>query len=170
MSLQVYFVLLFSLGAVCMDLLKQKVSNVWILLGWCLGLVYWFSARGVPGGLKIFLLGALLPVVLWYPLFYFRMLGAGDIKLFSVLGGFLGWKMILRGMVLSFVIGAVFSVVFLWMCGNWIQRMRYLWQYICEYGRSGELVPYKKSGIQPENFHFTIPILLGMILCVGGYF
>lgn len=169
MSLQMYFVLLFSSGAVCMDLLKQRVSNVWIGLGWCLGLVYWLNARGTAG-LRIFLLGAALPVLALYSLFYFRMLGAGDIKLFSVLGGFLGWKVILRGMVLSFLIGGVFSAVFLLMCGNWFQRMQYLLQYLCEYGKTGKVVPYRKAGERPENFHFTIPILLGMILYAGGYY
>lgn len=169
MSLQAYFVLLFSLGAMCMDLLKQKVSNVWILCGWCLGLGLGIL-RGGAGGTVAFLLGAVLPLLLLYPLFYFRMLGAGDIKLFSVLGGFLGWRLILKGIWYSFVIGAVFSIVFLCMCGNWIARIQYFWEYVCAYGKTGAVVPYRKEGMQPEHFHFTIPIVLGMLLYAGGYY
>ena len=169
MSLQAYFVLLFSLGAMCMDLLKQKVSNIWILTGWCLGLCYWIFRNGISG-VFVFCPGMICPLLLLYPLFYFRMLGAGDIKLFSVLGGFLGWKLILKGMVYSFVIGAVFSLVFLCMCGNWIARIQYFCRYVGAYGKTKVMVPYRKEGMMPENFHFTIPIMLGMLLYAGGYY
>lgn len=169
MSLSACLALIIALGAVCMDLLWDKVSNQWIFCAWIVGISYQLLCLGIQGA-KVYLIGAVLPILLLFPLFFFRMLGAGDIKLFSALGGIIGYSAIIRSIIISFFIGAVFSAAFLLVCGNGAERFHYFFQYLSDYKRTGRLEPYFKRGKQVENIHFTVPILLGMLLYAGGFY
>ena len=167
MSLETEMALLLSGGAVCTDLLWNKVPNNWIFLGFCTGLscrVFRFGLRGS----FLFLEGMLIPFFLLFPFFFFRMIGAGDIKLLSVLGGFLGKAEIWGALFCIFLMGAILSGAFLVTCGNFLERFRYFADYIREICTEHKIVPYGKTGMHVENMHFTVPILLGLMLHVGG--
>ncbi len=73
-------------AAVVMDLRTARVDNGWILFCMAAGLAMRILANGIIGVFWYFT-GALIPVVLLGWLFVFRMLGPGDIKLLSVIGG-----------------------------------------------------------------------------------
>ena len=75
--------------AVLMDLYQMKIKNSWILFSMLIGFGYdlW---RGGWNGTAFFISGTGIPLVVLGWLFYFRMLGSGDIKLFCVLGGIMG--------------------------------------------------------------------------------
>ncbi|MFQ7550610.1 MAG: prepilin peptidase [Blautia marasmi] len=110
-----------------------------------------------------------MPLLLLYPLFCFRMMGAGDIKLMAVLGGILGVSGILKGMFCAFILGAVLSLAFLISCGNLRERFSYFFHYLKVCKEEHCPVPYGKQGAQAENLHFTVPILLGIMLYAGGF-
>ena len=76
-------------AAVFQDLRKGIISNVLILFGFLGGAVFQLIRLG-GFGLILFLGSAAFPVLLFSILYYFRMIGAGDIKLLAALGGFLG--------------------------------------------------------------------------------
>ena len=157
MSVQSLFVLCFSGIAMCMDFLMERVVNGFIVVFFLTGFFWQMGANGIAGTLSGGL-GLLLPCVLLFPLFYFRMLGAGDIKLFSGLGIFLG-------------VTAVFKLI---LCslflGNFKERFSYFFNYVYEYSQSRVLCAYRKKGSRPENFHFTVPIFLSVMLYVGGFY
>ena len=75
--------------AVLMDLYEMRIKNSWIICSFIAGLSYsiWSGNRH---GIVQYVLGMAVPLVLLGWLFYFRMLGSGDIKLFCVLGGLMG--------------------------------------------------------------------------------
>ena len=75
--------------AVLMDLYEMRIKNSWIICSFIAGLIYsiWSGNRH---GIVQFVLGTAVPIVLLGWLFYFRMLGTGDIKLFCVIGGLIG--------------------------------------------------------------------------------
>lgn len=156
-----------SLSAVFMDLLMEKVKNGLILAGLAAGVLLWLLEEG-GGGSLWFAAGAALPVLLLFPLFYFKMIGAGDLKLLSVLGGISGIKGSLFILGSSLALGAVLSLAFLISCGNLRERISYLIFYTREVIRTGERTPYLQKGKQPENFHFTVPVFAAAILYVGG--
>lgn len=168
MSLATGMALFFSAGAVCTDLFLEKVPNRWIALGLAAGVGcqgFLHGARGMP----VYLGGVFLPAVLLFPLFCFRMMGAGDIKLMAVMGGFLGSSGIIKGMFCVFLLGAVLSLAFLISCGNLQERFSYFFHYlkICKKKRCP--VPYMRKDSKEENLHFTVPILLGIMLYAGGF-
>ena len=100
----------------------------------------------------------------------FRMLGAGDIKLLSVLGSLMGPVKILNCMFYSFLIGAVLSAALMVSSGIFSQRILYLLRYLCGYLKTGKREPYYKSGMPPENYHFTVPIFQSALLYAGGVY
>lgn len=168
MSFATGMALFFSAGAVCTDLFLEKVPNKWILLGLAAGAGYQGLSHGA-GGMPLFLGGVFLPLLLLFPLFCFRMMGAGDIKLMAVLGGILGVSGILKGMFCAVILGAVLSLAFLISCGNLRERFSYFFHYLKVCKEEHCPVPYGKQGAQAENLHFTVPILLGIMLYAGGF-
>ncbi len=154
-------------AAFAMDLHSHKVSNRWIALGWIWGMWLQYALGGL-GGVGRFFAGAAVPIFLLFPLFYFRMLGPGDIKLLSVLGGLLGHGEIIRLILLSFFLGGALSLGILIVTGTIMFRLRYFVDYFRACIKNRERRPYYKTGQQAENIHFTLPILLSLFLYVGG--
>lgn len=160
---------LFTTVAVCMDLNWEKIDNRWIMFGWLTGFSYRLWKSGLKGT-GIFLVGALVPVLILYLLFVFRMIGAGDIKLLSVLGGFMGPSAVVVCIGISFLFGAVFSLAVLILCGNLKSRLRYFAGYFNRFITTKEIIPYIRKGRQMENIHFSVPILMSVLLFAGGFY
>ena len=155
--------------AVLMDLQRTKVDNGWLLFCILVSLFTRIWEKDV-GSLGSWLIGLLLPVLLLGILFAFRMLGAGDIKLFCAMGSMLGPVKILKCISYSFLIGAVIAAALMVSNGIVCQRIRYLLHYITTYFKTGKKEPYCKSGMPLENFHFTVPIFLSALLYAGGVY
>lgn len=119
-------------------------------------------------GLQRWFFGSILPILLLGILFLFRVLGAGDIKLFSVIGGFFGPQFVLRTIVTAFFIGAVLSVIQLIRYQNLMYRLQYLAKFISEFLKDKKLKPYyipERDGRQCV-IHFTVAIVCAVILCL----
>ena len=155
--------------AVLMDLYQMRIKNSWIIFSFLLGFINEFCI-GEEKYLLFFICGAFVPLVLLGWLFYFRMLGSGDIKLFCVLGTVMGPYRVLWCIWYAFLIGAVLSLAVLMLCGNFRQRFRYLTGYLEEYLRTGRPEPYYQKGNTLENIHFTVPIFMSVMLYAGGIY
>lgn len=150
-----------------MDLVQEKVDNRLICLGFCFSFILNIFSFGTYG-LWIFFSGMLLPLFSLLPLFYFRMIGGGDIKLLAVLGSFLGYPKVLGLLLSSLLTGGILSAAFLIFCGNLKERISYFINYFYDYEKTGIRKHYRRNGLEPENFHFTVPIYVGVILLIGG--
>ena len=69
-------------GGLLMDLLQEKVDNRLICLGFGFGFILALMSHSISGILNFFF-GILFPLFSLLPLFYFHMIGGGDIKLLS---------------------------------------------------------------------------------------
>jgi len=98
------------------------------------------------------------------------MIGAGDIKLLSVLGGIMGVPDILICMIWSVIFGAVLSAAILIICGDLSRRLTYFTNYFKLYFRTGKRIPYRREGSRPEHIHFSVPVLMGVLLWIGGFY
>lgn len=162
------FCVFFSLISMIMDIRWEKVSNRWILFGW-LAAAAWQTCGKGPGGVLFFLAGALFPIGLLFPLFASKMLGTGDIKLFSVLGGMMGPRSFLSCLLLSFILAAAISLPVLLIRCDVKERLRYFAGYMARLLSGQGVEPYLKPGRRPENIHFTIPVFISVLLCAGGF-
>lgn len=107
----VYLLLpVFLFCAVYTDMTQTRISNRLIVLGLIVGFIFRVFTEGSMGVL-FYIVNISIPVILLYLLFQMRALGAGDIKLFSMIGAFLSTEQLLEMMVLAFCVGAVFGIL-----------------------------------------------------------
>ncbi|MGN0140937.1 MAG: prepilin peptidase [Roseburia sp.] len=131
--------------AVVTDCQSGKISNRLIALGLATGLMFRILGEGYIG-IVHFLVNTSVPVILLFILFQMRALGAGDIKLFSVIGSFVTIRQLCYVVAASFIVGAVIGA------GKLAYQKLFL--RICR---------GKKTII-----HFSIPILIGYLFIVWG--
>ncbi len=168
MNLWDWMIILYAFLAMLQDLIKDRISNGFLLAGWAAGAAGALVLQPFPRGLAAFAGGALLPLVLLFLLFYFRMMGAGDIKLLSVLGGFTGIRGSLAILAGSFLIGGALSAVRLTADRAWVGRFRFFFRYVQNYRITGLRIPYRPAERGRESLHFAIPVFAALLLWRGG--
>lgn len=131
--------------AVRMDFREQRISNRLIAFGLFIGLIFRILGEG-SSGIVHFLVNISIPVILLFLLFQLRALGAGDIKLFSVVGGFVETRQLLFVMLAAFFTAAVIGV----------GKILYLKGSAKYHGKRGTLI------------HFSLAILIGYLVVVWG--
>ncbi len=106
-----YIVLLcLLLLSVIGDLKESKIRNKYVLPAALSGIAINFYYFGLEG-LKLSLIGIALPILLLGILFYARLIGAGDIKLYSAIGALLGLEFVLYAMAYSFIFAGIFAFI-----------------------------------------------------------
>lgn len=128
-----------------MDFGNEKISNRLIVSGLFWGLAFRLLGEG-NAGLVHFLMNISIPVILLFLLFQMRAVGAGDIKLFSVVGGFLTTEQLLYVMLAAFVAAAVIGL------GKLAYRVK--------------TIGYQFGTI--TLIHFSTAILIGYFVIVWG--
>lgn len=169
MLLKIGLPLIIAGVAMLMDLRSASVDNGWILFSLTMGFFFQLLSRGIIG-IPLYLIGIAFPLGLLAGLFYFRMLGPGDIKVFCALGGILGIQKVGLCMLYALFLGGGISLLLLLIYGDIRQRLHYFWQYVQDYCLTGEVKPYYRKGMTLENFHFTVPIFLSVVLYAGGVY
>jgi prepilin peptidase CpaA len=155
------------------DLKTDHIPNGFLLLGCILGLScsFWTDRS-----LWLSLVSCFLAFLLLYPFFKIGAMGAGDIKLFIMIGTFCEVKEEMAILAGSFVIGAVFAVVKLLVEHNGSERLRCLLRYLSEVIRNGQWKLYgenlqqDKGSDSRNKIHFSVPILFSAALKMGGLF
>lgn len=165
--IQIMSLLLITEAAVLCDLYNGRIPNALILAGLGLGVIYQWCLDGVIG-LLLCLGGMILPIILLGALYYFRMLGAGDIKLFCVLGGFLGPGMCLQCIFRAILAGGVISLAILIYRRSFTERLFYFIEYIGDYFETGEWKPYLSQVDDHARFCFSVPVLFSILCYIGG--
>lgn len=150
------------LMAVGMDLRNMRISNRLILIGLGISLVRRFICEGIVGLFTGIVLIS-LPVILLYLLFLAGALGAGDIKLFSLIGGFVNFKELIWCIILSFVFAAVFSLMKMLYYGIFLSSMKRVWQYV-KGVLQGNLIPYIPRDEGQNKIHFSVAIFVGLVV------
>ncbi len=147
--------------AVGMDLRSMRISNRLILIGLEVSLIRRVFCDGI-GGLftGVFLIS--LPVILLYLLFLAGALGAGDIKLFSLLGGFLNFKELMWCIIFSFLFAAIFSFVKMLYHGMFFSSMKHAGLYLYKI-LQGNREQYQSLSKEHGQIHFSLAILFGLI-------
>ena len=148
--------------AVGMDLRSMRISNRLILIGLELSLIRRILCDGIGGlFMGIFLIS--LPVVLLYLLFLAGALGAGDIKLFSLIGGFIDLKELMWCIIFAFLFAAVFSLIKLMYHGTFFTSMHRACRYFFSILK-GNRQKYCPVSEMAGKIHFSVAILCGFMI------
>jgi len=153
-----YVLLLIAVG---MDVRSMRISNRLILIGLAYSLIQRFICDGMGGFLTGLILIS-LPVILLYLLFLAGALGAGDIKLFSLIGGFINLKELMWCIGFAFLFGAMFSLMKMLYLNTFFSSMENVSRYV-KCILQGERQKYQPKSLKDGRIHFSIAILCGFI-------
>ncbi len=155
----------FCLAANWIDWKTYKIPNRLVVALMLTGLMIQSVTAGPPGAVAWFM--GLLPAFLLLPFFALRMLGAGDIKLLSALGGLLGIHIAFLLIAFSIVVSGVIGIVVLFVRGSFSARFRVLWQYLKSCLLLRTILPYTSGNKDAESdgkFAFSFGITGGLLL------
>jgi prepilin peptidase CpaA len=93
------------------DLRSRRIPNRLVMVLGLLGTVYSVLAVGFPLGATRVLLSCVIGFALWIPFYAFRMLGAGDVKLFAAASCWLAPSQVFSAALLSAFAGGLLSLV-----------------------------------------------------------
>lgn len=155
-----FFLLVTAVGQ---DIRSGRVSNKLILCGLFIGLfckVQEYEARGI----YLFLRNISVPVILFYLLFLMHVLGAGDIKLFSMIGGILTIEELFLSIFYSLMAGGILSLLFILADKHRGQKLKYAWSYLFYVCKYRNFIPYElPEEIPKSKMAFSLAIFLGWI-------
>ena len=172
MRILIVLVLLLFWSAVW-DFYKGKIPNVLILTGCCYGLIRMIYYQDVVKSIP----GILFPIIVLFPLYKIGVIGAGDIKLFSMLGFYISFTETIFCIYVTFVLGSVLSIISFIHHGNFTERMIYLFSYLKTSFLTGHFQYYYSNFSKTHNqdfeeyktkIHFAIPIFISVLFHVGG--
>lgn len=152
--------------AAVQDIEFGKISNRLIVTGLMIGIAVQMWKHSVFG-IYFFLGNISVPVILFYLLFQMRVLGAGDIKLFSMIGSMVTTAELFQCMAYSFLAAGFGAVLFLAVDKRKWQRLQYAKTYLLELLKTGKIKPYR-SPYEKErlSFAFSVPILFGTAMAL----
>lgn len=166
-EIQLLALLCVVMTAVLFDLQRGRIPNSVIVTGVLLGGAYHLFTGGILGTM-IFLGGVFLPVVLFGAFYYFRMIGAGDVKLLCVVGGFLGPSACFSCIVAAVLSGGVISMVLMAHRHNFNQRLVCFSDYVSRCSKDGRWNSYLEGTQEDAKLCFSVPVLLGILYYMGG--
>lgn len=139
------------------DLKSRKISNIWIMAGVISGI--WL--RGT-----YFLYGAVSVLAVSYWLYYFRMMGAADLKVIALICGYLGIRSGFSAIALGILLCAAGSLLYLGFCRKLkiiLNRLYHLIVWFRHVIQTKERIAYDQAESAGEKI--TVP--LGSYLCAG---
>lgn len=155
--------LLLSLAA-AMDIQSGKIRNRLIFTGLAAGFFFQVAEAGWKGA-GVFLRNVSIPVILCYLLFLMHALGAGDIKLFSVIGGIWDLHILKLTIIISFLVAAGMSLWKMLYHRNLISRLCILGKYLYQVIVTFQLPEYPKGDQGKQHIiHFSIAIFIGFLV------
>lgn len=152
------------------DKKEFRIPNWLSIVGVLNGLCYHLIIEGLHG-LPNYLGGMIIPLFCLGILFRFRMLGAGDIKLFAVVGSFLG-KDVIWIIIYSMFINGIFAFFVLYKEKAFIQRFQYFRGYVRNLFLTREKKLYCGADWEESPFviHFTLGIWFAFLLyCIRDW-
>ena len=188
-----YFVLRenlhFALGAfflllgVATDILWRRVPNILFFSMLIGSLLFCFIEEGFSWNVFIHsLLLILLAFGLGFVFFIFRILGAGDVKLFMAVAPLGSYALLFYTFVTSFIWGALLGLSYILIWGKWKSFLKNL-NYIYKKAASGSAFllknkiqnlerAFEPAQSEEESLNYipyTVAIFLAYLSCIGIY-
>ena len=151
------------LPASLFDLSRYRIPNSIPVAGLVYCLVRHLELQGLVG-IETWLVGMIVPGILYYFLFRLHAFGASDGKLMAVVGSLVGVPDIFTVIVFSIIVGALMGTIKLYLNGHLLVGLQGIYSYFSDI-RCGNIHPYckvlsKEDGVIP----FSVAISIGVLL------
>lgn len=112
----------------------------------------------------------IIPFFCFFPLYIIGTIGAGDIKLFCLLGFYLPLQDVFRVLLISLIIAAILSIIKMNYQKIFVKRIRYFLSYLSTCISNQTIYPYYEESeeIKQTTIALTLPTLLGTVITIGG--
>ena len=155
------FLIAILITACVLDLSRGRIPNGLCVAGWMISLLLHVMEEGSTG-VRIWLTGGCLSFVIYLLFYILKAVGAGDVKLLSVVGSFLGGKAATFLSVSALTAGAVISLIHLIRCRRLISHLRYLADYFHKCYVHRRIVRYEAD--MGDTIPFSACILVAVLL------
>lgn len=162
-SLQL-LVAVIALVAGIYDIRYRRIPNWLVLPGFLLGILLngflyfgeglWRSAAGVG-----------LALVIYFPLYLLRGMGAGDVKLMAALGAMVGWQNWIVIFIVSGILGGIFAVILTLAKGRFRKTMSNVGYMLWEMAHLRS--PYMRSGDLDVKSPTAVTLPHGAVVALG---
>ncbi len=154
--------------ATIVDMLCYRIPNLWIGIGMVAGLVIAVREGGI-----VMLSGMLLQIMMiflvFYPFYLIKGLGAGDVKLFLLLGCYLSGECYLRCLLIAMVLAGIWAIGKIICFSENRKRLYNLLQYGKKAVFTGVFEEYTcEKGSKRSVIRLSVPVLCSVLLCYGG--
>ena len=157
-------VVILTIAAAC-DLLTKKIPNLLIVSGYIIAFATMIILNGLRGS-YIYFIRALVTTLILIIFYFLKALGAGDIKLFSVISVFCPTDFFIRFIICSFLIAAVAGVIRLLINRELRYRMLTVVSHIKNCIATGEFTHYVPDS-NSSYICFSVYMLIGFIISIG---
>ncbi len=101
------------LAAIVYDVRERRVPNLLVVPLFLGGVLASVERLGAAGGLSFAIAGAGTGMLIWFPMYLLRLMGAGDVKLFAAGAAWLGWQGALAGSIGTALAGGLLGLAWL---------------------------------------------------------
>lgn len=143
------------------DIRTRRIPNALTLTGFLVALA--LRALGGFDEVTAGLLGALLAFGLSLPLFLVRGLGAGDVKLLTACGAFLGPSRLLTALLITALAGGVMALAAIIQRGALLQTLRNCRDIVV-----GIFSPARRAGLPTLTSPGAITVPYGVAIAIGA--
>lgn len=146
--ISVVIALIFIIWSVREDVKAFRIPNYLIITGLIVGTGI-LVIRGLTGeNIRDYILGTLAGLAGMMLLYIIMAVGAGDVKLFAVIGILTGLEFVVQLIVVSLITGLLTGIVELCF-------------------KKTSLVRVGSMGIQGHGFHYAVAVLIGYVVVLG---
>lgn len=162
-----FLVILLLITAV-IDYKKSRIPNWCIAIGIIIGIFEKLQGDGIKG-IVISLVQVLLVFLFFYPFYLLKGLGAGDIKLFMMLGCFMIKEELVKCLLITFLLATAKCLICMIRYKESRKRLLYFMGYIRKLCITRALDEYEWDKNNRNNIvRLAIPAFCSVLLLYGG--
>ncbi|MCR5452074.1 MAG: A24 family peptidase [Lachnospiraceae bacterium] len=155
-------ILMYLFVAAIYDLRYRIIPNELVLLGIVAGASYSIIFISFSS-LWIYSFHLLITVILLFPLFYFRVVGAGDVKLFAVVSPFLQTDTFIILFITAILTGGIFSLIQTFRYKDYFIRFFCLNSYLHSCLLDHKIKRYESKSEKNRQLPFAVCIFIGFV-------
>lgn len=159
-----YLFFVVCLTAAVTDFLWSRIPNIWLGSWFLTGLL--LTGQEIQPVLPAvaYLFRAAAVYLLLYPFWKLRMLGAGDVKLCSIMAAFLGVQAFAGCVFNSLLVGSILSFFYLVFTKSFWQRLLIFLAWFRQCISCNRWLPYRKAEDMEGTIPFAPVLLAGYLL------
>lgn len=161
-------ILIVFMGIACLyDLWQYRVPNMCILCGLLLRIL--FCMKEEPQQLPVLFIQMTVVFCFFYPFYLCRGLGAGDVKLFMLMAAYMKEEKLIAGLLLTFLMAAVVSLVKMLYRPACRERLLYFLKYVRKLLLTGVADTYEVDKTKKETLiRLALPAFFSVVCVTFG--